>query len=66
MDQNFVSEAGKAIRKKRRALDLTQAQLAELAEMTLFSIQRIERGDGTNTKTLEKIFGILDIQVTFS
>ena len=43
MDLDY-SSIGKRIRKKRKALKLTQARLAELAELSDTNISHIERG----------------------
>ena len=52
---------GKRIRSLRRAKDLTQEQLAELAGISLQNMGEIERGKGNPTLvTVEKLSAALD------
>jgi predicted RNase H-like HicB family nuclease len=47
---------GRDVRKRRRALGLTQPQLAALAHVRLETIRRLERGEhAPSTRTIDKI-----------
>ena len=53
------------IRKRRRFLKLTQAQLAERAEISLRSLKSIENGVGNPTlRQMAKILDILGMNLT--
>ena len=55
---------GKSIKERRKGLRTTQAQLAELAETTVNTLYKIERGQGNPTlETLTKIADILGMEV---
>ena len=52
------------IRKKRREKEISQTQLAEYANVDQSSISRFESGrGGISSKTLDKLFQILDIDI---
>ena len=56
---------GKAIRRRRRELDLSQEQLAERAELHRTYISNIERGElNPSLETMEKLVKALDITVS--
>lgn len=55
---------GKAIRKRRRELDLTQEQLAERSELHRGYISTIETGDrNPSLENIEKLAKALDISI---
>lgn len=55
---------GKAVRRRRRELDLSQEKLGELAELHPTYISGIERGDRNPTlENIEKLARALDISV---
>ena len=57
-------EPHKIARSKRRELDVTQAELAEMIGMSQATIQHFENGrSGVSSKTLEKILNVLDIKL---
>ena len=49
------------IKKKREELDMTQETLAELAKVSIRTVQRAEKGDSINIEGLKNIAEILDI-----
>jgi transcriptional regulator with XRE-family HTH domain len=56
---------GKAIRRRRRELDLSQEELAERAELHRTYISNIERGElNPSLETMEKLVKALDISVS--
>ncbi|MGQ4650332.1 helix-turn-helix domain-containing protein [Lyngbya aestuarii] len=56
---------GKAIRRRRRELDLSQEELAERAELHRTYISNIERGElNPSLETMEKLVKALDISFT--
>lgn len=59
-------EIGKTIKTRRKQLRITQPDLAEMAEISVNTLYKIERGQANPTlKVLEKILDILgmDIQI---
>ena len=56
-------EPHKIARSKRRELDVTQAELAEMIGMSQASVQHFENGRYTSQTTIEKIFKVLDINL---
>ena len=56
---------GKAIRRRRRELDLSQEELAERAELHRTYISNIERGElNPSLETMEKLVKALNITVS--
>ena len=49
----------KFIRKKRKELNLTQTEMAEILETKQANISRLESSNKTETKLLEKYLGFL-------
>ncbi|MBD2741912.1 helix-turn-helix domain-containing protein [Coleofasciculus sp. FACHB-1120] len=69
MSQNYglsiKQRFGKAIRRRRRELDLSQEELAERAELHRTYISNIERGElNPSLETMEKLVKALDITVS--
>jgi len=59
-----VQRIGKAIRERRRALKVTQPDLAELAQVSVNTLYRIERGQANPTlDILEKIADVLGFEL---
>ena len=55
---------GKAVRRRRRELDLSQEELAERAELHRTYLSDIERGEGNpSLEIIEKLANALDISV---
>ena len=62
---NIKKRFGKAIRRRRRELDLSQEELAEKAELHRTYISSIERGDrNVSIDNIEKLVKALDISVS--
>lgn len=60
----LVSELGKSIRNRRKALKITQPDLAELAGISVNSLYKIERGEANPTlELIEKIAEVLGLDV---
>ena len=56
---------GKSIKERRKALRVTQPQLAELAGISVNTLYKIERGQANPTlNTLKKIANVLGMEVS--
>ncbi|MBT3384919.1 MAG: helix-turn-helix transcriptional regulator [Prolixibacteraceae bacterium] len=56
---------GKSIKERRKALRVTQPQLAELAGISVNTLYKIERGQANPTlHTLKKIANVLGMEVS--
>lgn len=56
---------GKLIQKRRKELRVTQGQLAEVAEVSINTLYKIERGQANPTlDSLQKIADVLGLEVT--
>lgn len=61
---NFLGKLGQNLKRIREAQNLTQAELAEQADVSISTIARIELGEGFLTfKTIQKIATGLKIEV---
>ena len=58
---NGDTQPHKTARSKRRELDITQAELAEMIGMSQATIQHFENGRYTSQATIEKIFEALNL-----
>ena len=59
-----VLALGKSIKARRKTLRVTQPQLAELAEVSVNTLYKIEKGQSNPTlETLEKIADILGMEI---
>ncbi len=53
------------IKERRRTLNVRQADLAEIAEITRRTLSKIERGEANPTfETLAKILDVLGLEIT--
>jgi transcriptional regulator with XRE-family HTH domain len=60
----LVSEVGQFIRQRRKALKITQPHLAELADISVNSLYKIERGEANPTlELIDKIAGVLGLEL---
>ena len=60
-----MNTVGDIIKARRKEFGLSQARLAELAEISVNTLTQIERGEGNPTvKVLEKVLRILGMQLT--
>lgn len=58
------SAIGNSIKERRKALRVTQPQLAELADISVNTLYKIERGQANPTlDTLDKIANILGLEI---
>lgn len=59
-----ISELGKQIKARRNVLRITQADLSEMAEISINTLYKIERGQANPTiKVLNKIAVILGMEI---
>lgn len=60
----IISMIGNSIKERRKTLRVTQPQLAELAEISVNTLYKIERGQANPTlETLTKIANVLGMEV---
>jgi transcriptional regulator with XRE-family HTH domain len=60
-----MDTVGDIIKARRKEFGLSQARLAELAEISVNTLTQIERGEGNPTvKVLEKVLRTLGMQLT--
>ena len=58
---------GQALKRRRKTLKVTQPQLAELADISVNTLYKIETGQANPTfDTLDKIAGILGMEITLA
>jgi len=59
-----INMVGKSIKERRKNLRVTQSQLAELAEVSINTLYKIEKGQANPTlETLTKIANILGMEI---
>ncbi|MCB0493037.1 MAG: helix-turn-helix transcriptional regulator [Cyclobacteriaceae bacterium] len=59
-----LTTLGKTIRERRKSLDITQLQLAELAEISVNTLYKLERGQSNPTiEVLVKIAEVLGMEL---
>jgi len=57
---------GEEIKKRRKALSLTQNDLSEMAGVSLATLKNIERGAGNPSfETIEKLLEVLGMEIVF-
>jgi transcriptional regulator with XRE-family HTH domain len=60
----LVNQIGKIVKQRRKALKITQPDLAELAGISVNTLYKLERGGGNPTlELLEKITNILGLEI---
>jgi transcriptional regulator with XRE-family HTH domain len=60
----LIQEIGKTIRLRRKALKITQPDLAQLAKISINTLYKIERGQTNPTiDIIEKITSVLGLEV---
>jgi transcriptional regulator with XRE-family HTH domain len=63
----LVSDIGKQIKERRGTLGITQPDLAEMADISINTLYKIETGQGNPTvKVLNKIAEILGMELTLT
>lgn len=61
---NFKKYIGDSIRNRRKFLEVKQADLAEIAEISVNTLYKIERGEGNPTiEVLAKIWNTLGLEL---
>lgn len=61
----LVQEIGKSIKLRRKALKITQPDLAQLAKVATNTLYKIERGQANPTlDIIEKITDVLGMEIT--
>ncbi|WP_226584237.1 helix-turn-helix domain-containing protein [Acuticoccus sediminis] len=67
MNQTLIRtplQLGAAIQRRRKALGLTQTDLADKAGLRQATISEIERGEGARLESLMRILAALDLELT--
>ncbi len=60
----LVSYIGSAIRERRKALNITQPHLSELAGISTNTLYKLERGQGNpSLDVIEKIVNVLGMEI---
>ena len=60
----LIKEIGKSIKLRRKALKITQPDLAQLAKVATNTLYKIERGQANPTMDIiEKITGVLGLEI---
>ena len=63
----LVETVGKIIQERRKTLGITQPHLAELAQISVNTLYKLERGQGNpSIQVLSKILDVLGMQVNIS
>ena len=63
----LVKDLGEAIKDRRKELDITQPHLAELAEISINTLYKLEKGQGNPTvEVILKLGNVLGMEFTFS
>lgn len=60
-----IREIGIHIRERRKVLDITQPDLAEMSQISINTLYKIERGEANpSVKVLNKIFAVLGLEIS--
>lgn len=63
----LVEKLGETIRNRRKELNITQPVLAELAELSINTLYKLERGKGNpSLKVLNKLAEVLGMELSFT
>lgn len=61
----LVKSLGEAIKNRRKELDITQPHLAELAQISINTLYKIEKGQGNpSLDVLNKLADVLGMELT--
>jgi y4mF family transcriptional regulator len=62
----LVNKIGEAIKNRRKELKITQPHLAELAQISVNTLYKLEKGDGNpSMDVLNKLAEVLGMEITF-
>ncbi len=62
----MINELGKAIKDRRKLLNINQQTLADIAEISINTLYKIERGEANPTiLVLTKILDVLGMEMSF-
>ncbi|UCS93867.1 helix-turn-helix domain-containing protein [Echinicola marina] len=62
-----INEIGNSIRERRKMLDITQPDLAEMAQISINTLYKIERGEANpSVRVLNKIANILGLEISIA
>ena len=62
----LVKKLGEAIKNRRKELKITQPHLAELADISVNTLYKLEKGDGNpSIDVLNKLAEVLGMEITF-
>ena len=62
----LVKDLGEAIKNRRRELDITQPHLAELAQISVNTLYKLEKGQGNpSLEVLNKLAEVLGMELSF-
>lgn len=62
-----IEEIGIAIRERRKLLGITQPDLAEMAEVSINTLYKLERGEANpSVKVLNKLAEVLGLELSLS
>ena len=62
----LVKDLGEAIKNRRKELDITQPHLAELAQISVNTLYKLEKGQGNpSLEVLNKLAEVLGMELSF-
>ena len=62
----LVKKIGEAIKNRRKELKITQPHLAELAQISVNTLYKLEKGEGNpSMDVLNKLAEVLGMEITF-
>ena len=62
----LVKDLGEAVKNRRKELDITQPHLAELAQISINTLYKLERGQGNpSLEVMNKLAEVLGMEFTF-
>ncbi|WP_215224469.1 helix-turn-helix domain-containing protein [Echinicola shivajiensis] len=62
-----INEIGNSIRERRKMLGITQPDLAEMAQISINTLYKIERGEANpSVRVLNKIANILGLEISIA
>lgn len=62
----LVKDLGEAIKNRRKELDITQPHIAELAQISVNTLYKLEKGQGNpSLEVLNKLAEVLGMELSF-